>query len=81
MKMLLLHQSREKTGSILSSEFCEEQAFPNLLPNGKFDYNAPRDIPISPARYFNQLLLNFNQYFVLDSNYIFFTRSAYEQYH
>ena len=24
-----------------------------------FGYNAPRDIPISPARYFNQRLLNF----------------------
>ena len=38
------------------------------------------DIPINPAQYFNQLLLNFNQYFVSDSNYIFFVRSVYEQY-
>ena len=38
---------------ILSDELCKEQAFPYVLPKGKFRYNAPRDIPIRPARYFN----------------------------
>ena len=52
---------RKTPVSILSDEFCEEQAFPYLLPKGKFGYNTPRDIPISPDRYFNQRLLNFNQ--------------------
>ena len=57
--MLLLHQSSEiKTVSFLSNEFCEEQAFPYFLPKGKFGYNAPPDIPVSPAWYFNQHLLN-----------------------
>ena len=46
--------------SILNDELCEEQVFPYLLPKGKFDYKNPRDIPISPAWYFNQRLLNFN---------------------
>ena len=41
------------TVSILRDEFCEKQAFPHLLPKGKFGYNVPRDIPLSPARYFN----------------------------
>ena len=27
--------------SILSDEFCEEQAFPYLLSKGKFGYKAP----------------------------------------
>ena len=27
--------------SILSDEFCEEQAFPHLLPEGIFGFNAP----------------------------------------
>ena len=40
--------------SILNDEFFEEHACPYLLAKGKFGYEAPRDIPISPARYFNQ---------------------------
>ena len=40
--------------SVLRDEFCEEQAFPHLLPKGKSGYNVPRDIPVSPAWYFNQ---------------------------
>ena len=35
--------------SILGDEFCEEQAFPYLLPKCKFGYNVPRNIPISSA--------------------------------
>ena len=64
----------KKPVSILSDEFCEEQAFPYLLPKGKFGYKAPRDIPISPARCFNQRLLNFNEHFASDADYIFFAR-------
>ena len=66
---------------ILKDEFYEEPAFPDLLPKGKFGYNVPWDIPISPARYFNQRLLNFNQYFASDADSIFFARSGYEQHH
>ena len=40
---------RKKPVSILSDEFCEEQAFPDLLPKGKFGYKVPQAIPISPA--------------------------------
>ena len=50
----------KKSVSILNDKFCEEQVFPYLLLKGKFDYKTPRDIPISPAWYFNQRLLNFN---------------------
>ena len=67
-----------KKVSILSDEFCEEQAFPYLLPKGKFGYDAPRDIPISPAR--QDWLLNFNQDFVSDADYISFARSTPEHY-
>ena len=41
----------------------------------------PQDILISLARYFNQRLLNFNQYFPSDADYIFFVRSVFEQHH
>ena len=67
--------------SILSDKFCEEQAFRYVLVKDKFGYKAPQDIPISPAWYFNQRLLNFNQYFTSDADYIFFARSVYEQHH
>ena len=43
----------KKPVSVLNDEFCEVQAFPYILPKGKFGYKAPRDIPIRPARYFN----------------------------
>ena len=57
-KVLIALGQGKKTVSILSNEFCEEQAFPYLLPKGKFGCKAPRDIPITPAWYFNQRLLN-----------------------
>ena len=58
--------------SNLNDKFCEEQAFPHLLRIGKFGFNAPRNIPISAARYFNQRLLNFSQYFASDADFFFF---------
>ena len=67
--------------SILGDELCEEQAFPYFLPKGKFGYSVPRDIPISPARYFNQRVLNFNQHLASDADYVFFSRSVYKQHH
>ena len=77
-----MHQVKEKKPvSILSDEFCKEQAFLHLLLKGKFGYKATRDIPISPARYFKQRLLNFNQHFASDADYIFFARSVYKHYH
>ena len=67
-----MRQGKDKNlVSILRNEFCEEQAFHYLLPKRKFGYKAPQDIPISLASYFNQSLLNFNQYFASDADYIF----------
>ena len=63
--------------SILADEFCEEQAFPNLLAKIKFDFSVPRDIPASPGRSFNQRLLNFHQHFESDASYIFLSKFVY----
>ena len=60
--------------SILRDEFCEELAFPNLFPSGKFGYKAKRDIPLSPVKYFNQRLLNYTQRFASNTDYIFFAQ-------
>ena len=80
LENVVIAPSQGKTPvSILGNEFCEEQAFLYLLNKVKFGYSVPQNIPISPARYFNQRLLNFNQYFASDVDYIFFARSVYEQ--
>ena len=36
---------------------------------------------MSPAKYFDQSLLNFNQHFASDADYKFFLRSVYKHYH
>ena len=46
--------------NVLSDKFCEKQAFPYLLPTGKFGCNVPGDISISLSWYFNERLVNFN---------------------
>ena len=48
------------------------KGFPKILPNGEFGYNAAPDIPICPACYFSQRVLNFNQHFASDAEYIYF---------
>ena len=53
----------------------------NLLTAGKIDYNALQDTLIRPAYYFNQKLLNFDQFLASATNYIFFARSVYGQCH
>lgn len=45
--------------SFFQDDFCEEQAFPYLLPKGKFGYKVGRPIQLSPVKYFNQRLLNY----------------------
>ena len=61
--------------------FMKKNPIPSLLPKGKFGYNAPRNILITPCQYFNQILLNFNEHFASDADYIFFARSVYQQNH
>ena len=60
--------------SFFNDDFCEEQAFPFLFPNGKFGYKVQRSIPLSPVKYFNQRLLNFSQRFSSCTDYIFFAQ-------
>ena len=49
--MLLLHQGKE------------ENQFQFYMMNFVKSKHFPRGIPVNPARYFNERLLNFNQYF------------------
>ena len=60
--------------SVLNDDHCEKLAFPYFFPTGKFGYKVKHEMPISPVKYFNQLLLNFRQSFTSDPNYIFFCK-------
>ena len=53
--------------SILHDDYCEELAFPYLFPTGKFGYKVKWEVPLSPVKYFNQWLLNFEQTFASDA--------------
>ena len=76
---VIIAPGQEKfSASILSDEFCGQEAFSYLFPRGRLGYNTPGDVPISPAQYFNQRPLNF-QYFASDADYIFFARSLFER--
>ena len=66
-----MDQVKEKPVSVSSDEICKEQPYvlmSLLMVN-----------LISPAWYFNESLLNFNHYFASNTDYIFFSRSVYEQ--
>ena len=56
--------------SFINDSHCEELAFPYLLPTVKFECLTKRNVPLSRVKYFNQRLLNYNQKFASDSNFI-----------
>jgi hypothetical protein len=64
--------------SILMDEHFEEYAFPHLLPNGKFGWNYTRPIKLSAKKYFQQRLLNEQQTFAADIEYLFVALSITE---
>ena len=65
--------------SFFKDDFCEEQAFPFLLPTGKFGYKVERAVQLSPVKYFNQRLLNYTQRFSSNADYIFFAQYIMQQ--
>ena len=65
--------------SIFKDKYCEELAFAHLFPTGNIGYEVQRDIPLSPRKYFNQRLLNCNQKFASEIDYIFFVHSVLQQ--
>ena len=69
----------KKPLSMLMDQYCEEFAFPYLLPRGRFGYNVERDTHLSASKYFNQRLLNYTQRFASVADYIFFAHSVLQQ--
>ena len=66
----------KKPLSMLMDQYCEEFAFPYLLPRGCFGYNVERDTHLNASKYFNQRLLNYTQRFASVPDYIFFAHSV-----
>lgn len=52
----------------------EAKTFSYLFPTGKFSWNNERDTRITLSRYFNNRLMNTDDRFAKDSNYIFFSQ-------
>ena len=61
----------QKAISMLSDKHCKELGFPHLFPTGKFGYKVKRNVALSPTKYFNQRLINYNQRFASYVDYIF----------
>ncbi|XP_062597817.1 uncharacterized protein LOC134259232 [Saccostrea cucullata] len=52
----------------------EAKSFPYHFPSGKFSWNDDRTTRITLSRYFNNRLMNADDRFAKDSNYIFFSQ-------
>ena len=48
--MIIAPEQENNPVSILSDEFCEEQALPYVVPKGKFGCKVLQDTPVRPAR-------------------------------
>lgn len=59
---------------MLQEEGNEAKTFPHLFPSGNFSLNEDRDVKITLSRYFNKRLMNADNRFAKDTNYIFFSQ-------
>ena len=59
---------------MLQEEGNEAKSFPHLFPSGRFSWNENRETRITLSRYFNNRLMNSDDRFAKDSNYIFFSQ-------
>ncbi|XP_062572298.1 uncharacterized protein LOC134234263 [Saccostrea cucullata] len=59
---------------ILQEPGNEAKAFPCHFPSGRFSWNEERSEKLSLSRYFNNRLMNADDRFAKDTNYIFFSQ-------
>ncbi|XP_062610660.1 uncharacterized protein LOC134272446 [Saccostrea cucullata] len=59
---------------MLQEEGNEAKSFPHLFPSGNFSWNEDRAVKITLSRYFNNRLMNADNRFAKDTNYIFFSQ-------
>ena len=58
---------------VLYDENCEELSFPQYF---RFVSSVEREVKLTPSKYFNQRLLNYEQNFASNSDYILFAKSV-----
>ena len=63
----------------MHDKHCEELAFSVLFPRGRYGYQVDRQVKLSPKKYFNARLLNYNGRFASNAEYLFFTQYIIEQ--
>ena len=59
---------------LLKNEGNEAKSFPTLFPTGRNTFDEPRHSRITLARYFNNRLMNRDNRFARDSDYIFYSQ-------
>ena len=59
---------------LLQEKGNEAKSFPVLFPSGKNTFDEKRQIPLSLCRYFNIRLMNADNRFARDTNYIFYSQ-------
>ena len=69
----------KKPENIMLDKHCEELAFPQLFPLGKYGYQVKRTVELSAVKYFNQRLLNYKNTFSSSPDYIFFAQFVVQQ--
>ena len=59
---------------VLYDETCEELSFPQYFSKGRFVSSVERDVKLTPSKYLNQRLLNYEQNFASNRGYILFAQ-------
>ena len=59
---------------ILLDTGCEKKAFPQLFPKGEFGFNYDRTVKLTPKKYFNARILNKDNRFAKNIEYLFFAQ-------
>ena len=72
-------EKAKKTINLLKDENVEELSFPHLTPTGKFGWKHQRPIKLTPKKSFQKRILDENQTFSKDIEYLFVAQAITER--
>ena len=52
-----------------------------MFPTSQYGYKIEREIPLTPSKYFNHMLLHYTQKVASDNDYIFFAHTLLQKVH
>ena len=64
---------KNKPTNLFANKACEALAFPNHFPDGRNTLTEERQLKLSPSKYFQARLMNVDNRFAKDPQYIFFS--------